>query len=83
MKEPKLTPDQLHRLIDEVAELAYRKHVSRSYIGHKVCKQGFNQWWFTHGVVAYQRGYGQCDGTHAQSQFAGLSAVLILLSEGG
>lgn len=72
----KLTPDQLHRLIDEVAELVDFDPPT-TFMGKLVVIMNQNcayTWWNAKGREVYRRaGYGH----------AGLSAVLILLSEGG
>lgn len=70
----KLTPDQLHRLIDAIAALAYRDRVvlegdvlywaCLALGSHAGC-----DWWYGQPILEFRKG--------------GLSAVLILLSEGG
>lgn len=72
----KLTPDQLHRLIDEVAELAYLPEYKGGSIAD-VCMPLDSEsweWWKNRGFPVFDE---------AGRGFAGLSAVLILLSEGG
>lgn len=70
----KLTPDQLHRLIDEVAGLAYLSNSPTAYDIALRCKRaGVLNWWADAAPIFAWHGRG----------FAGLSAVLILLSEGG
>jgi len=70
----KLTPDQLHRLIDEVAELADFRNSPTAYgIALRCERAGCLNWWAIGAVEFAKHGRG----------FAGLSAVLILLSKGG
>lgn len=80
MTTPKLTPDQLHRLIDEVAELAYGDNVLACDIGAAAWRAECHRWWHSRGEKVYFDAAGTC---HTEGRFAGLSAVLILLSEGG
>lgn len=74
MTTPKLTPDQLHRLIDEVAELVGQPYVLSRDV-HDACARAIcRHWWIEKGYNEY---WNNCGG------HAGLSAVLILLSGGG
>lgn len=70
----KLTPDQLHRLIDEVADLVEQPFVLAVDISNACDRAECYGWWPAKGYKQYWR----TSGGHA-----GLSAVLILLSEGG
>lgn len=72
----KLTPDQLHRLIDEVAALAYLDEYRARSIADACYQLDYETfcWWTCRGFAVFDRAGGG---------FAGLSAVLILLSEGG
>lgn len=69
----KPTPDQLHRLIDEVAALVDEERILDIYVRHACQMAGCEWWWDAKGKPTYFRKGGH----------SGLSAVLILLSEGG
>lgn len=72
----KLTPDQLHRLIDYIAPLVkdWDDWNGLAFSIEKSCERaGCLKWWYDNDHFYWA----------AANQYAGLSAVLILLSEGG